>query len=163
MRTKDRKFRWSLLFSTVLILWMWMPYAVDSTQRFFTPSAHAGFFDEDLEVFEEVVDLISDNYVYPPDYKKLFTAAIEEMLNSVGVGEMRVHSFYSGQTLQKGSSKVSYRLSFSRGENMRALRSVYDLMIQQFPKKLTKHDLEIAAITGRMNSLDTACWHCIFI
>jgi carboxyl-terminal processing protease len=155
MLTKDREFRWSFLFAALFVFWMWMPNALDSTQRSFPPSAHAGFFDEDLEVFEEVVDLISDNYVYPPDYKKLFTAAIEEMLNSVGVGEMEVHSFYSGQTLQKGSTKVSYRLSFSRGENMRAMRSVYDFMIQQFPKKLTKHDLEIAAITGMMNSLDS--------
>ncbi|MZH02613.1 MAG: peptidase S41, partial [Nitrospinae bacterium] len=38
--------------------------------------ADAGLFNNDLEILEEVVDLVSEKYVYPPDHKKLFSAAI---------------------------------------------------------------------------------------
>ena len=43
----------------------------------FKGTADAGFFNNDLEIFEEVIDLVSEKYVYPPDHKKLFSAAIE--------------------------------------------------------------------------------------
>ena len=32
----------------------------------FFPNAEAGFFSNDLELFEEVVDLVGDKYVYVP-------------------------------------------------------------------------------------------------
>lgn len=45
-------------------------------------TAEAGFFSNDLQIFEEVMDLVSEKYVYPPDHKKLFTAAIEGMVKN---------------------------------------------------------------------------------
>ena len=33
-------------------------------------TAYAGFFNHDLETFEEIIELVSEKYVYSPDHKK---------------------------------------------------------------------------------------------
>ena len=116
--------------------------------------AHAGFFDDDLDVFDEVLDLVADNYVYPPDFKKLFTAAIDAMVKTAEKEKLTVTSVYSGKTLEANGKKFSYRLSFNRDENMKALRGTYDFISQEFKKKITKKNLEKAGIDGLMGSLD---------
>jgi len=116
--------------------------------------AHAGFFDDDLDVFDEVLDLVADNYVYPPDFKKLFTAAIDAMVKTAEKEKLTVTSVYSGKTLEANGKRFSYRLSFNRDENMKALQGVYDFLSQEFKKKITKKNLEKAGIDGLMGSLD---------
>ena len=78
--------------------------------------AYAGFFDDDLDVFDEVLELVADNYVYPPDFKKLFTAATDAMLKTVEKEKLSVTSVYSGKTLETKGKKFSYRLSFNKDE-----------------------------------------------
>ena len=45
----------------------------------FLREAQAGFFNDDLGVFKDVLQLVSENYVYAPDYEKLFSSAIQSM------------------------------------------------------------------------------------
>lgn len=116
--------------------------------------AHAGFFDDDLDVFDEVLELVADNYVYPPDFKKLFTAATDAMLKTVEKEKISVTSVYSGKTLEVHGKKFSYRLSFNKDENMQALQGMYDFINREFKGKVSKKDLEKAGINGLMDSLD---------
>jgi carboxyl-terminal processing protease len=140
-----------------IVLWalfLCNPIGFQSGGPFQTPSAHAGFFDDDLDTFDEVLELVADHYVYPPDYKKLFTAAVDEMLRKVEKEKLSVSSVYSGQTLEANGHKFSYRLTFNKEENMQALRGVYDFLHNEFKETLSKKDLENAGVKGLMDSLD---------
>lgn len=130
------------------------PLGFQSSGPFQAPTVHAGFFDDDLDAFEEVLELVAGNYVYPPDYKKLFTSALDEMIRIVEKENLTVSSVYSGRTLEKNGKKLSYRLTFNKDENMQALREVYDFLSREFKGKVTKKNLERAGIEGLMNSLD---------
>lgn len=121
---------------------------------FQTPPAHAGFFDDDLDVFDEVLELVADNYVYPPDFKKLFAAAIDAMVKTAEKEKLSVTPVYSGKALEANGKKFSYRLSFNKAENMRALHGVYDFISREFKDKISKKDLEKSGIDGLMSSLD---------
>jgi carboxyl-terminal processing protease len=116
--------------------------------------AHAGFFDDDLDIFDEVLELVADNYVYPPDFKKLFTAATDAMLKAVEKENLSVTSVYSGKTLEANGKKFSYRLSFNKDENMQVLQDVYDFISRELKGKISKKDLEKAGVNGLMDSLD---------
>jgi carboxyl-terminal processing protease len=130
------------------------PFGFKFAGPFQTQPAHAGFFDDDLDVFDEVLELVSDNYVYPPDFKKLFTAAIDAMVKTAEKENLSVTSVYSGKTLETNGKQFSYRLSFNRDENMEALQGVYDFVSREFKGKISKKDLEKAGIDGMMDSLD---------
>ena len=121
---------------------------------FKTQPAHAGFFDDDLDVFDEVLELVADNYVYPPDFKRLFTAAIDAMEKTAEKEKFVITSVHSGKTLEANGKKFSYRLSFNKDENMKALQGVYDFISQEFKDKISKKNLEKAGIDGLMSSLD---------
>lgn len=121
---------------------------------FQTQPAHAGLFNDDLDVFDEVLELVADNYVYPPDFKKLFTASINAMLETVKKEKLAVTSVYSGKTLEANGRTFSFRLSFNKNENMQALQGVYDFINLEFKDKVSKKDLEKAGINGLMSSLD---------
>lgn len=130
------------------------PIGFQSTGPFQTQSAHAGLFDDDLDIFDEVLDLVADNYVYPPDFKKLFTSAIDSMVKTVEKENLTVTSVHSGKTLKANGKKFSYRLSFNKDENMQTLQGVYDFISHEFKGKVSKKDLEKAGINGLMGSLD---------
>ena len=53
------------------LLLMMLPAGGGNLFSAFSPSAEAGFFSNDLELFKEVVDLVGDKYIYPPNYKKV--------------------------------------------------------------------------------------------
>ncbi|MEE8260549.1 MAG: PDZ domain-containing protein, partial [Nitrospinaceae bacterium] len=130
------------------------PIGFQSSGPFQAQSAHAGFFDDDLDIFDEVLELVADNYVYPPDFKKLFTAAIDAMVKTVEKENLSVTSVYSGKALEANGKKFSYRLSFNKDENMHALQGVYDFISRELKGKVSKKDLEKAGIHGLMDSLD---------
>ena len=130
------------------------PIGFQSSGPFQAQSAHAGFFDDDLDIFDEVLELVADNYVYPPDFKKLFTAAIDAMVKTVEKENLSVTSVYSGKALEANGKKFSYRLSFNKDENMHALQGVYDFISRELKGKVSKKDLEKAGIDGLMDSLD---------
>ena len=153
MREKIR-FKYFLGAAFVLLaLFLVNPLGFQSSP-FQTRPAHAGLFDDDLDVFDEVLDLVADNYVYPPDFKKLFTAAIDSMVKMAEKEKLSVASVYSGKTIETNGKKFSYRLSFNKDDNMKALQGVYDFISLEFKGKISKKNLERAAIDGLMDSLD---------
>jgi carboxyl-terminal processing protease len=130
------------------------PIGFQSILPFQAQPAHAGFFDDDLDIFDEVLELVADNYVYPPDFKKSFAAAIDAMVKTVEKENLTVTSEYSGKTLEANGKIFSYRLSFNKDEDMQALQGVYDFINREFKGKVSKKDLEKAGIDGLMDSLD---------
>ncbi len=118
------------------------------------PKAHAGFFNDDLELFDEVVDLIAEKYVYPPDYKKLFAAAIDEMLTMIGRDSLVVKKTSLGQSIKGTKLEVSYDLNYDPAHDMSSFKKVYYFLLEESRGKHSKQDLETAAIIGIMNSLD---------
>ena len=150
---RRQKLLWGMTLVLLTLLWT-HPLGFQSSGPFQAPSAHAGFFDNDLDVFEEVLQLVAGNYVYPPDYKKLFTAAIAEMIGQVEKKKLSVSPVYSGQVLEKNGKRYSYRLTFNKNENLQALRGVFEFLHREFQGEVSKKDLESASILGLMDSLD---------
>jgi len=143
-----------VLGALLLSVALFAPWSLPQIPAPLPTAAHAGFFDDDLEVFEEVLNLVADNYVYPPDYKTLFETGIQGMIAQVPENTLTTAKVYSGQVLTKNGSRLSYRLNFSRRENMDSLRSVFFFLAEQYKGEIKKKDLERAAITGMMSSLD---------
>lgn len=116
-------------------------------------TAHAGFFNHDLETFEEIIELVSEKYVYSPDPKKLFSAAIEKMVKTTDSANVTTNP--SGSTITFNNKSTQYFLNYDMHHDLEALQKVYDFLHEQSNKSLSKNDLEIAAIRGIIGSLDT--------
>ncbi len=116
--------------------------------------AYAGFLDDELDIFEETIEYVGKEHVYPPDYKKLFSEAIQEMIRAIKSEKLQTRPIFSGQLLKVDSDKISYTLSYNRKSNMEAFRSVYHFLTKHFSKLISKKELEEAGIIGMMNSLD---------
>ncbi len=117
--------------------------------------ADAGFFSNDLEVFEEIMDLVSDKYIYPPDHKKLFSAAIEGMIKSIDSQLISLSKNPDINTIRYKTKKTQYKLTYDRTHNLDELERVYYFLQKQPDKTITKVNLESSAIEGVMSSLDT--------
>ena len=152
-----KRFSLKLFLGTAFVLFAFFladPLGIQTNGPFQPQTAHAGFFDSDLDAFEEVLELVSDNYVYPPDYKKLFTATLDAMILLLEKEPLIITPVHSGKTLEVHGHRFSYRLNFNREDNMQALRGAYDFLHKEFPGKASKKKLEEAGITGLMDSLD---------
>ncbi len=118
------------------------------------PYAHAGFFNQDLELFNEVVDLIAEKYVYPPDYKKLFSAAINEMINKAGQDGFVLRKTSGGNSIKGNKHEVLYDLNYDQAHDLASFKKVYYFLLDEAQGRYSKQDLEVAATVGIMNSLD---------
>jgi carboxyl-terminal processing protease len=116
-------------------------------------TAHAGFFDNDLETFEEIIELVSEKYVFSPDHKKLFSAAIEKMVKAANSANVTTNP--SGSTITFNNKSKHYFLNYDMRHDLDALQEVYYFLHEHSNKSLSKNDLEVAAIRGIMGSLDT--------
>ena len=117
--------------------------------------ADAGFFSNDLEVFEEIMDLVSDKYIYPPDHKKLFSAAIEGMIKSIDSQLISLSKNPDINTIRYKTKNTQYQLTYDRTHNLDELERVYYFLQKKPDKTITKVNLESSAIEGVMSSLDT--------
>ena len=117
--------------------------------------ADAGFFSNDLEVFEEVMDLVSEKYVYPPNHKKLFSAAIEGMVKNVDSELLTLSKNPKSNTIRYKNQSTRYRLTYDKNHDWDELQKVYYFLHDQSDKAITKENLEISAIEGILSSLDT--------
>jgi carboxyl-terminal processing protease len=116
--------------------------------------ADAGFFNNDLEVFEEVIDLVSGEYVYPPNHKKLFSAAIEGMIKTIDSKHVRLNKNPNINTIKYKNQSTRYRLTYDNKHDWDEFQKVYYFLLDQPDKAVTKEDLENSAIEGIMSSLD---------
>ena len=76
---QKRKKRYVGILTTVIVV-ICLFLSISQTSRI----AFAGFFDDDLEIFEEVFSLISDNYVYPPTIKNSILRQLRKWLATLG-------------------------------------------------------------------------------
>ena len=121
----------------------------------FKGTADAGFFNNDLEIFEEVIDLVSEKYVYSPDHKKLFSAAIEGKIKSADSMEVTLSKNPGINTLRYKNQATQYKLNYNKNHDWDELQKIYYFLLDHSRNKLTKETLEISAIEGIMKSLDT--------
>ena len=144
----------ALLTATLLGLFLLFPAGGGKPVSALLSTAEAGFFSNDLELFEEVVDLVGDKYVYPPDYKKMFMASIDEMVRTLDDENIITTDNPGGQTISRFDSSIHYQLNFNREHDLEAFKKVYYFLHEESKSKLSKEELETAAVTGLMNSLD---------
>ena len=121
----------------------------------FKGTAYAGFFSSDLETFEEVMDLVAEKYVYPPDHKKLFSAAIEGMIKNADSELVTLSKTPSINTVRYKNQDTQYKLTYDKDHDWDELQKVYYFLHDQSNATFTKEDLETSAIEGLMSSLDT--------
>jgi len=136
---------------TVLFI---IPSGNSRVESLLIPDAHAGFFNKDLELFDEVIDLIADKYVYPPDFKRLFSAAIDEMLVTAGQDRLNVRKTSTGQMIKGNKYEVQYNLNYDQAHDLASFKKVYHFLLDESNGKYSKEELETAAVIGIMNSLD---------
>ncbi len=147
---QKRKKRYAGIMATI-VAFLCISLSISQTSNV----AFAGFFDDDLEIFEEVFSLISDNYVYPPDYQKLYSSAIEEMASFSGLEALSFEKSVEGfSVIRKGEVEVKYNLTPSAEHNFRELKKVYYFLLNNFAEAFTEKQIETAGIVGAMNSLD---------
>jgi carboxyl-terminal processing protease len=121
----------------------------------FQGTADAGFFNNDLEVFEEVIDLVSEKYVYPPDHKKMFSGAIEGMIKKAENAELTLTKNPGINTVRYKNRSAQYNLSYDKNHDWGELQKIYYFLHDQSDNSVTKQNLEKSAIEGIMSSLDT--------
>ena len=144
-----------LLITTVLLGFLLLvPLGSKNPLENFLTVAEAGFFDDELSLFDEVVDLVGDKYVYTPNYKKMLTASIEEMIKSLDDENITLKHTSDLQSISKYSTKIDYKLDYNREKSIATFKKVFYFLSEDFKEKLDKQKLEIAAVTGLMNSLD---------
>ncbi len=116
--------------------------------------AHASFFNQEFEIFEEVLELVADKYVYPPDYRKLFRAVIDAMLSTPPEGELTIVEHDDGKTISFGDNRLTYHLNYSQQDNLLSAKKVFRFLLKHQRGKLKESQLETTAIHGIMSSLD---------
>ncbi len=145
---------WRCLFALCLAVGLVLAPVQAGREGWGPQTASAGFFNTELELFEEVLDLVTEKYVYPPDYRKIFAGAIDQMLETVPAEGLILRDHGSGKTLKSHDHKLTYYLNYSRKDNLNATRNVYRFLLRHLPAKVKETDLERAAIFGLMDSLD---------
>jgi carboxyl-terminal processing protease len=152
-RKNTRKYTLGLV--TGLFALLFLPQVHTLGPANFKGLADAGFFNNDLEIFEEVIDLVSEKYVYPPDHKKLFSAAIEGMIKNSDSVEVTLSKNPSVNTLRYKNKATQYKLTYDRNHDWDELQKVYYFLHDHSRNTITKESLENSAIEGIMKSLDT--------
>ena len=125
----------------------WAPY--------FLKEAQAGFFSNDLEAFEDVLILVSKNYIYAPDYEKLFSSAIQNMSKIVNPSDASI-KFSSGHQIQIQDKKTTHTFSLgpNMDENFQTFKRIFHLLTENSRSSRSKKNLEAAGIIGLMDALD---------
>ena len=144
-----------LLITTVLLGFLLLvPLGSKNHLGTFQTVTEAGFFDNELSLFDEIIDLVGDKYVYTPNYKKMLTASIEEMIKSLDDENIIFKYTPDLQSISKYATSIDYKLDYNREKSIETFKKVFYFLSEDFKKKLDKEKLEIAAVTGLMNSLD---------
>ncbi len=118
------------------------------------PLAHAGFFNHDLDSFEDILELVAEKYVYPPDYKKMFSHAINGMVEKLEAKNLFVETHGSQKVFSIKDKHLQIRLGYNQKDNMKAFKKAFYFLFENFSLKVTKRDLEKAAIEGMVSALD---------
>ena len=149
---KNKWRAWSILPALVIVFWA-LPVSSFNLNPLST-AAKTDFFNKDLQAFEEIFELVAYKYVYSPDPKKQFSAAIEKMVRTADSPNATLTSDPSGSAIDFNNKTARYFLNYEISHNMDELRKVYYFLHDESKNTLSKKELEIAAIQGLMDSLD---------
>jgi len=153
LKLGNKSQKWALLPALIIFLWTLPVPSLNWNPLIST--VHAGFFNNDLETFEEIINLVANKYVYSPDHKKLFSAAIKQMVKTADLPNVTLTSNPSGSTVTSNKKTTRFFLNYDMSHDMDELQKVYYFLHDESKISLSKKDLEIAAISGLMGSLDT--------
>ncbi|MZG52869.1 MAG: S41 family peptidase [Nitrospinae bacterium] len=153
LNSKNKWRAWLILPALIILFWA-LPVSSFNLNPLGS-SAGADFFNKDLETFEEIFELVTDKYVYSPDPKKLFSAAIEKMVRTADSANATLTSNPSGSEIVFNNKTAQYFLNYDISHDMDELRKVYYFLHDESKNALIKNELEVAAIRGLIGSLDT--------
>ena len=153
LKLGNKLLKWVLLPALIIFLWIFPAPSLKWSPLIST--AHAGFFNNDLETFEEIINLVANKYVYSPDHKKLFSAAIKQMVKTADSSNITLTNNPSGSIVTSNKKSTRFFLNYDMSHDMDELQKVYYFLHDESKISLSKKDLELAAITGIMGSLDT--------
>jgi len=153
LNPKNKLRAWSIL--PALIIFFWAFPVSSFNLKPLSSASKTNFFNKDLETFEEIFELVADKYVYLPDPKKLFSAAIEKMVRTADSLNATLTNNPSGSEVSFNKKTTQYFLNYDIGHNMNELRKVYYFLHDESKNTLPKKELEAAAIRGLISSLDT--------
>ena len=128
----------SVLTAALLGLFLLFPAGWKNLGSAFFPNAEAGFFSNDLELFEEVVDLVGDKYVYAPDYKKMFLASIEEMVQALNDENISLKNESIGQSISKFDKNIRYTLGYNRENALETFKKAYYFLLEESEGSLSR-------------------------
>ncbi|MEK9628860.1 MAG: S41 family peptidase [Nitrospinota bacterium] len=152
LKIKNKWQVWILLPALVLL---WTLPALSFNLNTLNPANKSDFFNKDLESFEEVLDLVTEKYVYSPDPKQLFSAAIEKMVNAGDSTNATLTTHSSRSTVTFNNKTTEYFLNYDISHDLDELRKVYYFLRDESKNSISKEELEVAAIRGLLGSLDT--------
>ena len=144
----------SALTAVLLGLFLLFPAGGSHSTLTSLPNAEASFFSNDLELFEEVIGLVGDKYVYAPDYKKMFMASIDKMIRALADENISLENESTGQSISTFDKNIRHTLGYNRESALETFKKAYYFLLEKSEGKLSKKKLEIAAVTGLMDSLD---------
>ena len=102
--------KWVLLPALITFLWIFPVPSLKWSPLIST--AYAGFFNNDLETFEEIINLVANKYVYSPDHKKLFSAAIKQMVKTADSPNVTLTNNPSGSTVTSNKKTTRFFLNY---------------------------------------------------
>ncbi len=142
--------------SIIVLTSLFLLFHIGGTKSAYTSltNAEAFFFSNDLELFEEVIDLVGDKYIYAPDYKKMLIASIDQMAKTLVEKKTSLGSESNRQSVSTFIKDIQHTLGYNRENAIETFRKAYYFLLEKSEGKLTKENLEVAAVTGLMDSLD---------
>lgn len=151
----EKTFKFLPVFFLALIgsILLSVSFEVSGKSLFFS-RAHAGFFDRDLELFDETVELVAEKYVYPPDFKKMFEGAVDGMVDSIEEEKLIHNKRQDYRSLTWKGTTHRYRMNYDQDENLSSFTDIYNFLLDGFEEKTSKEKLEQAAIQGLISTLD---------
>ena len=153
LNPKNKLRAWLILPALIIFFWALPVFSFNLNPL--NSVTKAGFFNKDLEAFEEIFELVATKYVYSPDPKKLFSVAIEKMVRIADSLNATLTINPSGSEVSFNNKTTRYLLNYDIGHNMNELRKVFYFLYEESKNTLPKKELETAAIRGLISSLDT--------
>ena len=153
MKIKERS---KLLITTVFSLFLAFNVNPEIPwSRNFLPIAEAGFFNNDLDTFQSVLLLVSKNYVYPPDYQKLFTSALKNIALKTNHRDASVEISANGKiSAIIEDKKFQYKFGHNMDGNFQSFKKIFYLLVHKSGGSPSKKSLEATGIAGMMDALD---------
>ena len=117
--------------AVLLGLFLLLPAGGSNSTLTSLPNAEASFFSNDLELFEEVIGLVGDKYVYAPDYKKMFMASIDKMIRALADENISLENESTGQSISTFDKSLRHTLGYNRESALETFKKAYYFLLEK--------------------------------